>query len=544
MINSINRISGNIVDIVKKDISPGTVEISDGRISRINAEHGVYPTYIIPGFIDSHIHVESSMLTPTEFARVAVTHGTVGAVCDPHEIANVMGIDGVRYMMEDGASVPFKFFWGAPSCVPATTHETAGARIDPGQVEVLLKMDRVQCLSEMMNVPGVLHNDADVLAKINLAKSYGKVIDGHAPGLRGEELARYIHSGISTDHECFSKSEALEKIRLGMRVQIREGSAAKNFDELIPITEEHTDSCMFCSDDKHPDDLSMGHINLMVKRAIHKGIDTIDVLRIASFNPIKHYKLDVGLLQQGDPADFLVIDDFFNLGILKTVINGRLVAKDGKTLLRETPKRIVNNFNTKEKDVHDFALKHKKGEIHVIGAVDGQLVTNRVLEKPRVVDNFIVSDPERDILKIAVINRYKDSPPSIGFVRNFGLKKGAIGSSVAHDSHNIVSVGVDDIDICRAVNTIIKEKGGISAVCGDTEKVLPLPVAGIMSDLSYKEVSKRYIELDRFAKELGSQLRAPFMTLSFMALLVIPQIKLSDKGLFDVLRFEFMDLFA
>ena len=544
MINSINRISGNIVDIVKKDISPGTVEISDGRISRITAEHGVYPTYIIPGFIDSHIHVESSMLTPTEFARVAVTHGTVGAVCDPHEIANVMGIDGVRYMMEDGASVPFKFFWGAPSCVPATTHETAGARIDPGQVEVLLKMDRVQCLSEMMNVPGVLHNDADVLAKINLAKSYGKVIDGHAPGLRGEELARYIHSGISTDHECFSKSEALEKIRLGMRVQIREGSAAKNFDELIPITEEHTDSCMFCSDDKHPDDLSMGHINLMVKRAIHKGIDTIDVLRIASFNPIKHYKLDVGLLQQGDPADFLVIDDFFNLGILKTVINGRLVAEDGKTLLRETPKRIVNNFNTKEKDVHDFALKHKKGEIHVIGAVDGQLVTNRVLEKPRVVDNFIVSDPERDILKIAVINRYKDSPPSIGFVRNFGLKKGAIGSSVAHDSHNIVSVGVDDIDICRAVNTIIKEKGGISAVCGDTEKVLPLPVAGIMSDLSYKEVSKRYIELDRFAKELGSQLRAPFMTLSFMALLVIPQIKLSDKGLFDVLRFEFMDLFA
>lgn len=544
MINSINRISGNIVDIVKKDISPGTVEISDGRISRINAEHGVYPTYIIPGFIDSHIHVESSMLTPTEFARVAVTHGTVGAVCDPHEIANVMGIDGVRYMMEDGASVPFKFFWGAPSCVPATTHETAGARIDPGQVEVLLKMDRVQCLSEMMNVPGVLHNDADVLAKINLAKSYGKVIDGHAPGLRGEELARYIHSGISTDHECFSKSEALEKIRLGMRVQIREGSAAKNFDELIPITEEHTDSCMFCSDDKHPDDLSMGHINLMVKRAIHKGIDTIDVLRIASFNPIKHYKLDVGLLQQGDPADFLVIDDFFNLGILKTVINGRLVAEDGKTLLRETPKRIVNNFNTKEKDVHDFALKHKKGEIHVIGAVDGQLVTNRVLEKPRVVDNFIVSDPERDILKIAVINRYKDSPPSIGFVRNFGLKKGAIGSSVAHDSHNIVSVGVDDIDICRAVNTIIKEKGGISAVCEDTKKVLPLPVAGIMSDLSYKEVSKRYIELDRFAKELGSQLRAPFMTLSFMALLVIPQIKLSDKGLFDVLRFEFMDLFS
>ena len=542
--DSMTRISGNVVDIVKREIFPGTLEILNGRISRIIAEQEMYPSYIIPGFIDSHIHIESSMLTPTEFARLAVIHGTVGAICDPHEIANVMGIDGVRYMMEDGASVPFKFFWGAPSCVPATTFETAGARIDPGQVEVLLKMDRVQCLSEMMNVPGVLHSDADVIAKINLAKSYGKVIDGHAPGLRGEELARYVRSGISTDHECFSKSEALDKIQLGMRVQIREGSAAKNFDELIPITEEHSGSCMFCSDDKHPDDLNMGHINLMVKRAIDKGIDTIDVLRIASFNPIKHYGLDVGLLQQGDPADFLVIDNFFNLAILKTVINGRLVAKDGKTLLKESPKRRVNNFNTKEKDVHDFALKHKKGQIHVIGAVDGQLVTNRVLEKPRVVDNHIVSDPERDILKIAVINRYKDSRPSIGFVRNFGLKKGAIGSSVAHDSHNIVSVGVNDIDICRAVNTIIKEKGGISAVCGDREKVLPLPVAGIMSDLSYKEVSKRYTELDRFAKELGSQLRAPFMTLSFMALLVIPQIKLSDKGLFDVLRFEFMDLFA
>jgi adenine deaminase len=544
MIDSVNRISGNIVDIVNRDIFPGTIEILHGRISRIVVEQEVKPTYIIPGLIDAHIHIESSMLTPSEFARVAVVHGTVGAICDPHEIANVLGIDGVRYMMEDGASVPFKFFWGAPSCVPATNYETAGAEIDPSQVEALLKMNRVRCLSEMMNVPGVLHRDPDVIAKINLARSYKKMIDGHAPGVRGGELEQYIRSGISTDHECLSRPEALEKIQLGMKVQIREGSAAKNFDELIPITKEHADSCMFCSDDKHPDDLMRGHINLIVKQAIHEGIDKMDVLRIASFNPVEHYNLDVGLLQEGDPADFLVIDDFSNLRILKTVINGRLVADRGKTLIKESSKRIVNNFNTKKKDVHDFALRNRNGKIHIIGAVDGQLVTDRLREKPKVVDNYIVSDPARDILKLTAINRYKDSPPSIGFVRNFGLKRGAIGSSVAHDSHNIVSVGVDDIDICKAVNSIIRNKGGISAVCGDTEKVFPLPVAGIMSDLSYNEVSKRYIELDRFAKELGSQLKAPFMTLSFMALLVIPEIKLSDRGLFDVLNFKFIDLFS
>jgi len=544
MVDSIKRISGNIVDIVNRDIFPGTIEISDGRISRIITGQEVHPTYVIPGFIDSHIHIESSMLTPSEFARVAAVHGTVGAVCDPHEIANVMGVAGVRYMMENGASVPFRFFWGAPSCVPATPHETAGARIDLSEVEVLLKMDNVRCLSEMMNVPGVLNGDPDVIGKIDLARSYGKVIDGHAPGLRGEELERYIRSGISTDHECFSGPEALEKIQSGMMVQIREGSAARNLDELIPIMKEHSSSCMFCSDDKHPDDLKIGHINLMVKRAIHAGIDKIDVLRMASLNPIRHYNLDAGLLQEGDLADFLVIDNFLNLSTLKTVINGRLVAEDGKTLIKGSPKRVVNNFHARERNVYDFVLKNRNEKINIIGAVDGRLVTDRVIEEPKVVDDCIVSDPERDILKIAVINRYKDSSPSIGFVRNFGLKTGAIGSSVAHDSHNIIAAGVDDIDICRAINSIIRNKGGISAVCGDREKVLPLPVAGIMSDLSYGEVSRRYTELEEFAKELGSQLKAPFMTLSFMALLVIPEIKLSDRGLFDVSRFGFVDLFV
>ena len=539
----ISRISGNIVDVVGAKIYPGTLEIADGKIARIIAEAKEYTSYVIPGFIDSHIHVESSMLTPSEFGRLAVIHGTVGAVCDPHEIANVMGADGVRYMIEDAAPVPFKFFWGVPSCVPATDQETAGARIGVSEVEALFAMDKFVCLSEMMNVPGVLQGDPEVRSKINVAQLYKKVVDGHAPGLRGEELARYIRSGISTDHESFTREEALEKIRLGMKIQIREGSAAKNFDELIPIAREHANRCMFCSDDKHPDDLMAGHINQMVKRAIDYGIDQIEALRIASFNPINHYQLDVGLLQEGDPADFLVIDNFTNLTILKTCINGRLVAQHGKTLVKESKKKIVNNFNVREKDVHEFALKDKNGKIHIIAAIDGQLVTNGVLAKPKVVDHCLVSDPLRDILKIVVVNRYMNSPPSIGFAKNFGLKRGAIGSSVAHDSHNIISVGVDDMDICRAVNGIIRNKGGISAVCGDTEKILPLPVAGIMSDLSFAEVSRGYTDLDRFAKELGSHLKAPFMTLSFMALLVIPEIKLSDKGLFDVNKFEFIDLF-
>jgi len=544
MIETISQISGNIVDVVERKVYPGTIEITGGRISRIIEEHTNYSTYLIPGFIDSHVHVESSMLTPREFARVAVIHGTVGSVCDPHEIANVMGIDGIRYMITDGDSVPFKFYWGASSCVPATPFETAGARIDADQVQALLKIDKVKCLSEMMNFLGVLGNDPEVMAKIDLAKLYKKVIDGHAPGLRGKELEKYISSGISTDHECFSKSEALEKIRFGMKIQIREGSAAKNFDALIPIAKEHANTCMFCSDDKHPEDLMVGHINKMVKKAIHYGVDTIDVLRIASLNPIRHYGLDVGLLQVGDPADFLVVDDLRSLRILKTVIDGKLVARDGTTKMPETPRRRVNVFRARGKRVDDFKVRKREGKIHVIEARDGQLITGRVQEVPKVSGDNVVSDPLRDILKIAVVNRYKDAPPSVGFVRNFGLKKGAIGSSVAHDSHNIVAVGVDDIDISRAVNLIIESQGGISATCGKTDKVLPLPVAGIMSDLNYEEVARRYRELDAFAKELGSRLTAPFMTLSFMALLVIPEIKISDRGLFDAMRFEFIDLFC
>jgi adenine deaminase len=541
---SIGRVSGNIVDIVNRRIYPGTLEVSGGRISRITEGRERRREYIVPGFIDAHIHIESSMLTPSEFARVAVTHGTVGAVCDPHEIANVMGMDGVRYMVEDGASVPFKFSWGAPSCVPATSFETSGARIDADQVKALFEKEGVGFLSEVMNVPGVLEGDPELMAKLDLAKSFEKPIDGHAPGLKGEELKRYIRAGISTDHECVDYSEALEKLSLGMRIQIREGSAAKDLDELLPIAKKHADRCMFCSDDKHPDELSEGHINLMVKRAIEHGVDPIDGLRIASLNPVRHYGLEGGLLRIGDPADFLIVDDLRSLGILKTVIDGKLVSSDGSTVMPEMPRRIVNVFRARQKRAGDFTVKRREGRIHVIEARDGQLITGRVQEMPKVSGGTVVSDPSRDILKIAVVNRYKDGPPSVGFVRNFGLKKGAIGSSVAHDSHNIVAVGVDDRDISRAVNLIVQSQGGISAVSDTGERLLPLPVAGIMSDLSYTEVARMYSELDAFAKHLGSRLTAPFMTLSFMALPVIPELKISDRGLFDVVRFEFIDLYC
>jgi adenine deaminase len=544
MMETIERISGNIVDIIEGRVYPGTLLVSDSRIRMITQEPVSYRGYIIPGFIDSHIHIESSMLTPSEFARIAAVHGTVGAVCDPHEIANVMGADGVSYMAEDGASVPFRFFWGAPSCVPATSFETSGARLGADQIRELFEKGRVGFLSEVMNVPGVLEGDPDLMAKINLAKSFHKPIDGHAPGLRGEALKRYIGAGVSTDHECVACSEAMEKLSLGMWIQMREGSAAKNLDELIPIAKLHPDRCMFCSDDKHPDDLSEGHINLMVKRAIGYGIDPIDALRIASLNPLRHYGLNAGLLRVGDPADFLVVDDLRGLRIVKTVIDGKLVGEDGKTKMPEMPARRVNVFRARQKGADDFKVDKREGRIQVIEARDGQLITGRIKEAPKISGGKVVSDPSRDILKIAVVNRYQDGPPSVGFISNFGLKKGAIASSVAHDSHNIVAVGVEDMDISRAVNLIIRSQGGISGVCGDEEKLLPLPVAGIMSGLSYEEAARRYRELDAFAKQLGSRLTAPFMTLSFMALLVIPELKMSDKGLFDVERFGFVDLFC
>ena len=540
---AITKISGNIVDVLKGEIYPGTLIISEGKIREISREIEDYKTFIIPGFIDSHIHIESSMLTPSEFARVCVIHGTVAAVCDPHEIANVLGIKGIDYMIEDARSVPVKFYFCAPSCVPATTLETSGDELGTEKIEELLKRDEILGLGEVMNFPGVINNDPDVMKKIESARRYSKVIDGHAPGLSGEDLEKYVRAGISTNHECLSAEEALENIGAGMLVQIREGSASAILSEMLPLINDHFERFMFCSDDRHPDDLVKGHINDMVKRSLEYGIDIMKVLRIASVNPVMHYGLDSGLLREGDSADFLEVDNLKDMNILKTYIEGRLVAREGKTLIQRSPSKILNNFATHKKSVSDFAVPSSEGRINVIVAMDGQLITERLVAKPKIDKGLVISDTERDILKIAVVNRYRDAPPAVGFVKNFGLKRGAIASSVAHDSHNIVAVGVTDEDIARAVNLIIGEKGGISAVSCDEEMILPLPIAGIMSDNDYETIALNYTAMDRFAKTMGSKLTAPFMTLSFMSLPVIPEIKITDRGIFDGSAFRYIDLF-
>jgi len=540
----VKSVSGNIVDVLGSATYPGTLEVDNGRIVDIVRDGKTYDTYLVPGLVDSHVHVESSMLAPSAFARLAVVHGTVATVSDPHEIANVLGMVGVDYMINNGKAVPFKFYFGAPSCVPATPFETSGAHLGPEEVGELLGREEIRYLSEMMNFPGVINDDPEVMAKIEAAKKLGKPVDGHAPGLRGQALQKYMAVGISTDHETMTRDEALEKLGLGMKLLIRESSAAKDFDALIGVLDQHADQCMFCSDDKHPDDLVAGHINELVKRALKLGIDRMKVLRCACVNPVRHYGLDVGLLQKGDWADFIEVDKLDDFNVLRTFINGRVVAEGGRTLLPQVEAGVANNFKASEKRPSDFAVGAGGDRINVIEAIDGQLLTNRLVAAPKVSGGEVVSDVGRDILKIAVVNRYQDAPPAVAFIKSFGLKEGAIASSVAHDSHNIVAVGVTDEALCRAVNLIVQHRGGVAVVGGGQESVLPLPVAGLMTTQDGFEVARLYSELDRAAKKLGSTLHAPFMTLSFMALLVIPSIKLSDKGLFDGEKFEFTSLFA
>lgn len=534
----ISKIEGNIVDAELKKIFFGEITVEDAKIISIEkiAEQQQGHPFILPGFIDSHVHIESSMLIPSEFAKLAVVHGTVATISDPHEIANVCGIEGVEYMIENGKTVPFKFNFGAPSCVPATVFETAGARLDAEAVDRLLAKDEILYLSEMMNFPGVLNHDKEVFSKINSAKKYNKPVDGHAPGLMGNDAKKYIEAGISTDHECFTEEEALNKLNHGMKILIREGSAAKNFEALIGLLNDHEDEIMFCSDDKHPDNLVKGHINQLCQRAIAKEIDIFKVLKAACINPVKHYKLNVGLLKQGDPADCIIVENLKNFKVIATYINGELVAEKGISKIETQTARVINNFDCSKKNPADFIIAIKDFKGQVIEALDGQLITGKLAAAPKEINGFLNSDVEKDILKTAVVNRYQDAPVSIAFIKNFGLKKGAIASSVAHDSHNIIAVGVDDESLCEAVNLVIENKGGISVVDSSSpslNQILPLPVAGLMSNEDGYKVAEKYTEIDRAAKELGSHLSAPFMTLSFMALLVIPHLKLSDKGLFD-----------
>ena len=545
------QLNANVVEIVERKITPATVTVENGRIVSIDplekpegSESSLPPTYLLPGFVDSHVHVESSMLVPSEFAKAAVCHGTVATVSDPHEIGNVLGVTGVEYMLDNASTVPFKFCFGAPACVPATTFETSGATISVEQVEQLLADDRIGYLSEVMDFPAVLRRDPDIMRKIKAAQSNGKIADGHAPGLLGEDAANYVAAGISTDHECFTKQEALDKIAAGCHIAIREGSAARNFEALYSLIDEFPDQVMLCSDDKHPDELIVGHIDQLVKRAIKLGLDRFNVLKAACINPVSLYGLDVGQLKVGDPADFIEVDDLDSFNVLRTFIDGVVVAQKGTSSITTTTAKTINKFVASPRSTEEFAIEARanSGMLNVIQALEGQLITKSIKAAPLVVDGLVQSDPSRDILKISVVNRYADAPPAVAMINGFGLATGAIASSVAHDSHNVIAVGADDSSLTRAINLVIQNQGGLAVVDDSEELALPLPVAGLMSILPAAEVAELYTRLDQQVKKMGSTLRAPFMTLSFMALLVIPDIKLSDKGLFDGTKFQFASL--
>jgi len=536
------QITANVVDLVSGQIQAATVCVEAGRIAKI-VPADVADQFLIPGFVDSHVHIESSMLMPTEFARVAVKHGTVATVSDPHEIANVCGIEGIELMLRNAGQSPLKFYFGAPSCVPASSFETSGARIDAQAIAKLLDDPRINHLCEVMNFPGVLSDDEEVMAKLSAALDRNLPIDGHAPGLRGEDVKRYIQAGIFTDHECVSLEEAEEKIHFGCIIAIREGSAARNFDALWPLVDRYPDKCMFCSDDMHPDDLLEGHINRLVVRAVQNGCNVVNALQVACVNPTRHYGLEVGLLQIGDPADFLLVENLKTFRVREVYLNGQLVAKDGESFVETPPVELLNHFNVKKITLDALSLPATGKRIRVIDVLDGQLITNSFEADVNVVDDLAVSDPANDVLKIVVVNRYQQAAPSIGFVRGFGLTFGSLASSVAHDSHNVVAVGVTDEDLLVAINSVIGNCGGLAVAANGALESMTLPIAGLMSPDSCEDVGRRYVELSAFAKQLNSPLSAPFMTLSFLALPVIPDLKITDRGLFDVNQFQAVSVF-
>jgi adenine deaminase len=538
-----DRILGQVVDVVSERVFPGEIVFDGGRIVSVNEVKEAPSVWILPGLIDAHVHIESSMLVPSEFARVAVRHGTVGTVSDPHEIANVLGLEGVRYMVDNGKKVPFHFYFGAPSCVPATAFETAGAKIDAEGIAELFNSKDVSYLSEMMNYPGVIHRNPEVMEKLKIAHQFGVPVDGHAPEVRGAELDAYISAGISTDHECITLEEGREKIRKGMKVLIREGSAAKNFASLIPLLKEFPDKVMFCTDDM-PDGLEEGHINALVARAIREGYKPLDAIKAATLNPTRHYGLNTGLLQTGDPATFILVNDLKTGQVLATYINGNKVAENGRCLFQGPEVKRINAFHCESILLKDLEMIAETDDVRVIEAIDGELLTKEGHYHPKIEHGKLVSDPDQDLLKLVVVNRYHPAKPAIALIKNFGLKKGAIAESVAHDSHNVIAVGASDEELLLAINAVIKAQGGIAVADGTGVEILELPVAGLMSDKESRTVSQKIRELGMKAKVLGCGLTAPFVTLSFMALLVIPELKLSDLGLFDGRKFKFTSLFT
>ena len=539
-----------VADVVAGSVHPARVVVRDGLIAAIEPPTGtISPGVLVPGFVDAHVHVESSMLPPWEFARVAMAHGTVASVSDPHEIANVLGEPGIRFMLDDIAGSPFTCWFGCPSCVPATEFESAGARLDAAACARILEDPRIHALGEMMNWPGAIAGDPEVLAKIAAARARGKPVDGHAPGLRGMDAAAYFARGISTDHECVTLEEAAEKAALGVHILIREGSAARNAEALWRMLRTHPDQCMFCTDDAHPDDLLRGHIDRMLAHAVARGIDPMVALRAATLHPIRHYGMPCGLLQVGDRADMVLVDDLVSFRPRTTWIAGVPVAKDGRSLVPPRVSRTPNAFIARTCVPDEFVVRAPAGStdgarvtVHAIVASDGEIVTGRE-DVPAVVRRGAIEpDPAHDLLTIAVVNRYARAPVAVAMVRGFGLRAGAIASSVAHDCHNVVAVGASPGALAEAVNAVFAARGGLSVARGDGSPadVLPLPIAGLMSDRPAEDVAAAYGRLTARARMLGSPLRAPYMTLGFMALLVIPALKLGDRGLFDAERFAFV----
>ncbi len=538
------NISGNIVDVLHRRVFPGKIYIEDSKINKIEEIKNDVPNqFILPGLIDAHVHIESSMLSPGGFASLAVQHGTIGSVSDPHEIANVMGMEGVEYMIRDGKKVPFKFYFGAPSCVPATPFETSGAVLGANEIKELLNRDEVKYLSEMMNFPGVIGEDKEVLQKIDSAKKLNKPIDGHAPGLRGEALEKYIHAGITTDHECFTIEEAREKIEHGMIVQIREGSAARNFKALYPLISEYPGKVMLCSDDLHPNDLLKGHINRLIVEGLNEGLDLFDILTAAIITPKNHYNLDIGLLQENDPADLIVIDNLKDFRIKQVYINGELVVDNAKVLFDYVNTETINKFVAQPVKKDELKVSAKGNKIRVIKAFDGELITGQEIVEANIHNDEVFPDPAYDIQKVVVLNRYQKSNPVVGFITGFGLEKGALASSIAHDSHNIIAMGTNDTDITKVLNKVIECRGGIAVYDGVNLDTIQLKIAGLMSDEDPQKVAKDYERINSKAAKLCSKIKSPFMTLAFMSLLVIPELKIGDKGLFNVADFKETSLF-
>lgn len=540
------EIKGNLVDIFEGSIYPAKIQIKDGLIISIERLTEVMDSYILPGFVDAHVHIESSMVIPSEFARLCLPHGTIATVSDPHEIANVLGIRGIEFMIENAKLTPLTTVFGAPSCVPATSYETAGAVIDAQDIDSLLARKEIGYLSEMMNYPGVLFSDEMVMEKLRIAKAHGKPIDGHAPGLRGEQAKQYAEAGITTDHECYSLEEAIEKIIFGMKILIREGSAAKNFEALHPLINLYPEFCMFCSDDKHPNDLVRGHINQIVARAVSLGYDLFDVLRIAHLHPKEHYGINIGSLQIGDKADFIICDDLINFKPKSVFVNGICIAEHD-VITFDIEQSISNDYavcNIAPITMDALSITATSDTVRVIDCIPGELITNSMIATLDSNDGYLHSNISKDILKIANINRYQQSEIALGFVKGIGLKRGAIASTIAHDSHNIIAIGVDDPSMHSAINALIECKGGIAFADGNHVEVLPLDIAGLMSSQNGYEIARKYDIIDQMTREAGSDMHTPFMTLSFLALLVIPSLKLSDKGLFDGETFSFTSLYC